>query len=70
MKTLRIFISSPGDVADERDKAKQVIAMLAVMPLWPIWRHSSAAVLTCLLSWSSGPVAMASIDSPGANERG
>ena len=28
MKTLRIFISSPGDVAEERDKAKQVIAML------------------------------------------
>jgi len=28
VKTLRIFISSPGDVAAERDKAKQVIAAL------------------------------------------
>ena len=28
MKTLRIFISSPGDVQEERDKAKQVIAAL------------------------------------------
>ena len=28
MHTLRIFISSPGDVAEERDKAKQVIASL------------------------------------------
>ena len=28
MKTLRIFISSPGDVAEEREKAKQVIADL------------------------------------------
>ena len=25
MKTIRIFISSPGDVAPERDKARQVI---------------------------------------------
>lgn len=28
MKALRIFISSPGDVAEERDKARQVIASL------------------------------------------
>ena len=28
MKSLRIFISSPGDVAEERDKARQVIAAL------------------------------------------
>ena len=28
MKTLRIFISSPGDVVEEREKAKQVIADL------------------------------------------
>ncbi len=28
MKTFRIFISSPGDVDKERDKAKQVIADL------------------------------------------
>lgn len=28
MKTVRIFISSPGDVQEERDKAKQVIAAL------------------------------------------
>ena len=28
MKTLRIFISSPGDVAEEREKAKQVISSL------------------------------------------
>jgi len=28
MSTLRIFISSPGDVAEERDKAKQVVAAL------------------------------------------
>jgi hypothetical protein len=28
MKTIRIFISSPGDVAEERDKAKQVIDAL------------------------------------------
>ncbi len=28
MRTFRIFISSPGDVAEERDKAKQVIADL------------------------------------------
>ena len=26
MKTLRIFISSPSDVAEEREKAKQVVA--------------------------------------------
>ena len=28
MKTLRIFISSPGDVAEERDRAKQVVESL------------------------------------------
>ncbi len=28
MKTLRIFISSPGDVAEEREKARQVVAHL------------------------------------------
>ena len=27
-QTIRIFISSPGDVAAERDKAKQVVAQL------------------------------------------
>ena len=25
MKTIRIFISSPGDVAEERDRAKRVV---------------------------------------------
>ena len=28
MTTLRIFISSPGDVAEEREKARQVIEQL------------------------------------------
>ena len=28
MKTIRIFISSPGDVADERDRARQVVEQL------------------------------------------
>lgn len=28
MKTLRIFISSPGDVSEERDRAKQVVESL------------------------------------------
>jgi hypothetical protein len=28
VKAIRIFISSPGNVAEERDKAKQVIAAL------------------------------------------
>src|SRR5689334_12501817 len=28
MKTVRVFISSPGDVAEERDRAKQVVESL------------------------------------------
>ena len=28
MKTIRIFISSPNDVAEERDKAREVIRRL------------------------------------------
>src|SRR5690348_12496856 len=28
MKTVRIFISSPGDVAEERDRARQVVEQL------------------------------------------
>jgi hypothetical protein len=28
MKTIRIFISSPGDVAEERDRARQVVEQL------------------------------------------
>src|ERR1700677_2105293 len=28
MQTIRIFISSPGDVAEEREKAREVIAQL------------------------------------------
>ena len=45
MKTLRIFISSPGDVSEERDKAKQVIADLQhqlgdQVTLVPAWEDS------------------------------
>jgi len=28
MKTIRIFISSPGDVAEERERAKRVVESL------------------------------------------
>ena len=28
MKTLRIFISSPGDVAEERERAREVVESL------------------------------------------
>jgi hypothetical protein len=28
MKTIRIFISSPGDVAEERDRVRQVVEQL------------------------------------------
>ena len=44
-KLLRIFISSPGDVAEEHDKAKQVIAALQ--------RHYGDAVSLMLVLWEA-----------------
>jgi tetratricopeptide (TPR) repeat protein len=48
MKTIRIFISSPGDVAEEREKAKQVIARLQA-------RYVSEAELLPIL-WEDLPL--------------
>ena len=48
MKTFRIFISSPGDVAEERDKAKQVIAELQR-------RYDGQAILIPVL-WEDLPI--------------
>ena len=46
-KTLRIFISSPGDVAEERDKARVVIESLQ--------RHYPEVVLESIL-WEELPL--------------
>ncbi|MFN0078625.1 MAG: AAA family ATPase [Prosthecobacter sp.] len=48
MKTIRIFISSPGDVAEERDKAKHVIATLQ--------RHYGAEVHLIPVLWEELPL--------------
>lgn len=48
MKTLRIFISSPGDVAEEREKAKQVISALQ--------RHYGDEVRLAPVLWEDLPL--------------
>jgi HEAT repeat protein len=63
VRIFRIFLSSPGDVADERSLARKVIAELSVEPFF------KDNVILRIVSWDdpAGPVPMRSHLDPQAN---